>query len=471
MSTRLPSGVRALCTVQFVDVLGGTVVITALPRMLSDLGASQSASSLIITAYAMFFGGLLVLGARCGDRFGHRLVLQAGIVLFGVASLLAALAPTVPVLVVARSLQGAAAALSVPSALRLLTAVAAGPDVRRRSLALWSASGAAAGASGFVLGGVVTQWASWRLVFWLMAGLAVVLVAAVRRAVPAGPGDPAQRLDVLGASVLTGAVMAVVVGAAILEFPRFRLLGAVLVVAGLVLGPVLVAVERRAPVPLLPGVTVRARNLRVGTAGSFLNTATTSSAAALVTLHLQGIDGLSSIAAGLLLLPFSLAVVLGAGLAARLPWPRLLLPLGLGLIAVGILALVPFGGAAAAVPFCVALSGAGIGLSSVAATATGTDVPSSLQGVASGVLNTAAQLGTALGVAAILLVAALFGGSDGPAAGAGAGWIAAGSIAVLGAAWFAVSRPDVPRADPDGEQLGRDGLESSEAFGQPQRER
>jgi MFS family permease len=441
MPTRLPPGVPALCTVQFVDVLGGTVVITALPRMLSDLGASQSASGLVITAYAMFFGGLLVLGARCGDRFGHRLVLQTGIVLFGLASLLAALAPAVPVLVLARSLQGAAAALSVPAALRLLTAVATDPDVRRRSLALWSASGAAAGASGFVLGGVVTQWASWRLVFWLMAGLAVLLVLAVRRAVPAGAGNPSQRLDVLGASLLTGSVMALVVGAAALE--AAFLAGVLLVVAGVALVPVFVAVERRAPVPLLPGAAVRNRNLRIGAAGSFLNTATTSSAATLVTLHLQEVDRLSSIAAGLLLLPFSLAVVLGAAVAARLP--RLLLPLGLVLIAAGTLALVPFGGAAPAVPFCVALSGAGIGLSSVGATATGTDVPSPLQGVASGVLNTAAQLGTALGVAAILLVAALTGGPSGPAAGAAAGWTAAGLLAVLGAAWFALHRPDAVR--------------------------
>src|SRR3954462_1043077 len=114
MSSRLPPGVAALSTVQFVDVLGGTVVVTALPTMLADLGASPSVSSLVVTGYAMFFGGLLVLGARCGDRYGHRRVLQAGILLFGLASLVAALSPDVAVLVVARCLQGAAAAFSVP---------------------------------------------------------------------------------------------------------------------------------------------------------------------------------------------------------------------------------------------------------------------------------------------------------------------------------------------------------------------
>jgi hypothetical protein len=91
------------------------------------------------------------------------------------------------------------------------------------------------------------------------------------------------------------------------------------------------------------------------------------------------------------------------------------------------------------------LAGAGIGLSSVAATATGTDVPEDLQGVASGVLNTAAQLGTALGVAAILLVAALFSGSGGPAGGAPAGWLAAALVAAAGVVYFALSRPGVLR--------------------------
>jgi MFS family permease len=431
--------VLALCAVQFVDVLGGTVVITALPTMLTDLRASQSASTLVVTGYAMFFGGLLVLGARCGDRWGHRRVLVAGIVLFGLASPPAALAPSVLFVVLARCVQGAAAALSVPAALRLLTAVAPDPEDRRRALAWWSASGAAAGASGLLLGGLVTQWASWRAIFWFTLVLAGVLVVVVRRSVPSLPGTLGSGLDLLGAAVLTGAVMAWVVGAALLEFPRWRVVGVGLVVVGVLLVPVLVAVERRQPAPLLPAAAVRNGNLRAGAVGSFLNTATTSSAVTLVTLHLQGIDGVSAAAAGLLLLPFSLAVVVGAAVAAPFlrRWsPRSALSTGLALIAVGIVALAPAGGAALAVPFCLALSGAGLGLASVAANGTGTDVPSALAGVAAGVLNTAAQVGTAIGVAAILLIAVV-SGSGGPATGAGAGWIAGAVLAALGVAFFA----------------------------------
>lgn len=429
--------VLALCAVQFVDVLGGTVVITALPTMLTDLGASQSGSSLVVTGYAMFFGGLLVLGARCGDRYGHRRVLLAGIVLFGLASPAAALSGDVSFVVVARCVQGAAAALSVPAALRLLTA--SDEEVRRRSLALWSASGAAAGASGLLLGGLVTQWASWRAIFWFTLVLVGVLVVAVWRAVPPDRGVLGSELDVLGASLLTGVVMAWVAGAALLEFPRWRLPGLGLVLLGALLVPVLVGVERRHRAPLLPGSGVRNRNLRAGAIGSFLNTATTSSAVTLVTLHLQGIDRVSAGAAGLLLLPFSVAVVGGAAVAAPFlrRWsPRAALSTGLAFIALGIVAPVPVDGAASAVPFCMALSGAGLGLASVAANVAGTDVPSALAAVAAGVLNTAAQAGTAIGVAVILLVAVL-SGSGGPATGAGAGWAAAGALAVLGVAFFA----------------------------------
>src|SRR4051794_20479193 len=117
--------VLTLCLVQFVDVLGVTVVITALPSILAEFGAASAAITPVVTGYAMFFGGLLVLGARLGDRYGHRRVLLAGLLLFAAGSLLAATAPGVPWLVAGRCLQGAAAAASVPTALRLLSAAAA----------------------------------------------------------------------------------------------------------------------------------------------------------------------------------------------------------------------------------------------------------------------------------------------------------------------------------------------------------
>ena len=116
----------ALCLVQFMDVLGVTVVVTSLPAMLASLHAPDSYGSLIATGYAMFFGGLLMLGARLGDRYGHRRTILVSLAVFAAGAAVAGAAPSVLALAAGRCLQGAAAAASVPSALRLLTTLTAG---------------------------------------------------------------------------------------------------------------------------------------------------------------------------------------------------------------------------------------------------------------------------------------------------------------------------------------------------------
>jgi MFS family permease len=335
--------------------------------------------------------------------------------LFGAASALGAVAPSVALLVAARCLQGAAAALSVPAALRLLAAVAPEDAERRRALAAWSAAGALAGASGFLLGGIVTDVAGWRPIFWGQVPLAVLLVVAVRARIPAPPPQPAGRLDALGAFVLTTAVMALVLGGALVDRPA----GPPALAAG-VLGLGLFAlVERRAPDPLLPREAVRHLRLRAGAGGSFANTAATSSVLTIAILELQRTGGASPTASGLAMLPFSVGVVAGSALAARFARPRRTAAAGLVLIAAGtaVLLVLPL-------PVAAPVMGVGLGLAAVGATALGTSVPAGLQGTAAGVLNTAAQLGTALGVAALLAVAR---------AGTSTAWIVA-ALATLAAA-------------------------------------
>ena len=231
-------GVASLCLVQFTDVLGVTVVVTALPRMLSDLHASPDAGSLIATGYAMFFSGLLMLGARLGDRYGHRRVILAGLFTFAVGAAIGASATTVAMLTAARCLQGAAAAGSVPSALRLLTTITAEGRQRRRAVAGWSAAGAAAGASGFVIGGVVTDLASWRLIFWGYLPVAVILAGGIMRAIPRDrPAERPVALPLASSLLFTATVMGFVIATTLLpEKSRApagaALLGVVLVLAG-----------------------------------------------------------------------------------------------------------------------------------------------------------------------------------------------------------------------------------------------
>ena len=152
------------------------------------------AGSLVSGGYAMFFGGLLMLGARLGDRFGHRRTITASLAVLAAGALLGAAAGSVVLLTAARCLQGAAAAASVPSALGLLTTLTPGGPRRRRAIAAWSAVGASEGASGFAVGGVVTDLASWRLVFWAYLPLTAALAAAVVRSVPRdrGPTRPGR---------------------------------------------------------------------------------------------------------------------------------------------------------------------------------------------------------------------------------------------------------------------------------------
>lgn len=434
-------GVVSLCLVQFVDVLGVTVMVTALPAMLSDLHTSADAASLISTGYAMFFGGLLMFGARLGDRFGHRRIIFTGLAIFTAAAVVGATAPSVAVLTAARCLQGAAAALSVPSALRLLTTITSDGTQRERAIAGWSASGAAAGASGFVVGGVVTYLVGWRAVFWAYVAVAVLLTLAIKRSVPPDQSvDRSVRLSVTSASTFTAAVMAFVVATTLLPEPGRAALGGALLAVAVVLAGVFIAVDRRSAAPLLPRAVLDERPLRLGAAGGLLNTLTTSSAITLATLYLQNTRGHSPLAAGLMLLPFSVAVIVGSALAAPAlaRWaPQRLVSTGLAVIAVCDVALIPAASRTWALPLCVAAGGAGIGLSSVAATRLGTSVPVAMRGTASGIINTAAQLGTAVGISALLLLAALTTGIPEPGSPVPAiAWGTAALIACTGAVIF-----------------------------------
>ncbi len=331
--------VPLLCAVQFVDVLGVTGATTAVPEMLRGVNAPASAAALIITPYAMFFGGLLVLGASLGDRFGHRRILLCGIGLFVAVSIVGGLASSLVQLIAARALLGAAAAISVPGALRLLLAAAPEGTRRTRALAGWSAAGAAAGAAGFIVGGVLTQLVGWPAVFWINVPVGILLgsgvLAAIRPLAPIGVG---RRLDVLGAILLILAVMGVVLGATALALSATRAL-AVGALAIAVLFSVAFAIRmRRARDPLVPAAAFRSRALRAGTLVSFVNTATTSSAAVLATLELQNRLGLSPVAAGFCLVWLSLAVISGAAVARPISTrmrPALVCALGLGSIAIG----------------------------------------------------------------------------------------------------------------------------------------
>ena len=240
--------------------------------------------------------------------------------------------------------------------------------------------------------------------------------------------DPAPPYK--SAVLLVAAVMALIVGASLLERSGLHSIGLGSLAAGVLLILAFVAQQRRASTPLIPPAAPRSRNLRNGSLVSFVNTATTSSAGVLATLLLQQHLGLSPMQAAFTLTPFSLAVIAGSvlsrPLAARLPDQRLC-SLGLGGIAAGNLVLAITAGRIAGLVAGVVVAGAGLGIAAVAATSLGTRVSDALTGSATGLLNTAAQLGTALGVAALVTI----GSIASPPTGTAIAWTAGAATAGL----------------------------------------
>lgn len=406
---RLAVGI--LCLIQFVDVLGVTTATTAIPAILAGVGVDESAAGPLATTYALFFGGLLVVGARLGDKFGHRKVLVSGLIGFTAVSVVGGTSDSLLQVLMARSLQGASAAISVPSALRLLLYVSRGEKERHTALAAWSAAGAAAGGAGFVMGGALVEVWDWRAVFWVNAPIGLILLCALLVVVPEiAAGKDITKIDYLGAGLLVSSLMLLVAGASVVEQRGNPLTAGLLIAGGALLCVAFCLQLRNAANPLIPWAAVRSVNLRHGTVLSFVNTATTSSSSVLVTLYLQEQLGLSALNAGLTLMIFSLLVVLGSLLSkpALARWSTYqTAALGISVIAAGNLTLVLFGAFWLGSFIGMAMTGFGIGVSSVAATALGTSVSESIAGSASGILNTGAQLGTVVGTALVVAIAAI----------------------------------------------------------------
>jgi MFS family permease len=407
-----------LCGTQFLLVLDLTIVAIALPDIRGSLGFDPEDLQWVISAYALAFGGLLVAAGRVADIAGPRRVFAAGVVGFGAASLACALAPTAALLVAARALQGAAAAVQTPAALALLNATFS--DDRRRAIGWWTAAAAGGGASGWLLGGVLVEAFGWPAVFVVNVPLCALAAAAIPRVLREQRHERRGRLDLGAALAVTAALGLLVLG---LTGAEAALAGAAVAFAAFAL------LERRSAEPMLPPWALRRPAFGAAVAVALANTAVTTSAMFLAILYQQETLGRGPLEAGLWCAPFNLAVIAGSLLAPRAGWSaRAAMSGGLVLMAAG--ALVLLAQAPAALLPAFLLMGSGLGVSAVASTASGTAaLDDTEQGVASGVLNAAAQIGTALGLA--ISVPLGFQG----------GWIAAAAIGLAAAAATRWCRP------------------------------
>jgi MFS family permease len=437
MRSRLPLLIL-LCSAQFVDVLDVNAVLVALPVIGRDLGLSGGLLQWVVTAYVLVFAGCLLVAGRLADTYGPRRVFAAGLALFTAASLACGLAPGAAALVLARAAQGLGAALTAPAALAMIVdAFPAGPR-RERAVAVWTGVAAVGGACGLVLGGVIAGGLGWRWVFLVNVPVGVAALALTPRLLDESrSAQGARGLDLPGALAATGGLGLLVLALAQAEQsgPLTPVPPAALTGAALLLGALVVR-ERTAAQPLVPPALLGNRQLSAALLAAAVLTATTSGGGVLATLHLQDVLGLGPFSAGLVLLPLSLSVVAGSVVAARLAAPPpAVIAGGLALVGAGAVSAAAglgaaSGGAGLLVVWGV-LTGLGLGSASVAATTLGTSaVDDADRGTVAGLLTTAAQVGTAVGVAALVLVA----GTTSATAGHRIGFAAAAVLALVVAA-------------------------------------
>lgn len=400
----------AVAVVQFMVSLDLSVVNVGLPQIGAGLGFGAVGLTWVIHAYALTFGGLLLLGGRAADRFGRKRVLLLGLGLFGIASLAGGLAADPGQLVAARAAQGVGAAALAPAALALLASTFPTGRARVRAFGIWSAMNAAGGALGVLVGGLLTEYAGWRWVMLVNVPMVAIALVMVWRGVPAGPAASRGRPDVVGAVLATAGMTLLVFG--IVRTAEYSWTSPVTVATLAVAVTLLAAfvhVERTTTrEPLIRLGLLANRSVAGANAYNLLVGAAMASAFYFMSLYLQRVLGTGPALTGIEFLPFALGVVAGSVLAIKLGYrvPARTLLVGGGLLTAagfGWFSLIsPDGGFGTDVlgPSIVASIGFGLCLGPVVSIATAGVGPRET-GTASGLLNSSRQIGASLGLAVL----------------------------------------------------------------------
>ncbi|WP_262339063.1 MFS transporter [Gordonia sp. CNJ-863] len=409
-----------VCAAQFMVVLDISVVNVALPSIKDSLGFDDSGLQWVVNAYALTFAGFLLLGGRLADLAGRRRVLLIGLAAFSAASLAGGLVDSAGPLVIARAVQGLGAALLAPTTLTILTASFPEGPRRTRALATWTAVGIAGGTAGNLVGGLLTEYLSWRstLLINVPIGLAAA-VLTVRYITADKPAPSRPRLDVSGAVLATAGLGILAYGITQAASDGWGARATTLsIVAGVLLLMVFVLVEARlAKSPLIPLRIFGNRSVSAGNVAMLFAGACLNPMWYFLTLAMQNVLGYSPVQTGLAFLPHTIvAIAIGAGatpwlmrridgrvliaggslLAAAGFWWQAQLTIGSGYI-MGIL-----------LPAIVFSLGSGM-LNTPITAAVNSGIAPEDAGAASGVMNTTKQVGGALGLAVLITYAAASG--------------------------------------------------------------
>jgi len=396
-------------------ILDVAIVNVALPSIKSDLNFSQTNLQWVVSAYAIMFGGALLLGGRLADLLGRRRLFMAGLALFAASSLLCGLAWSESSLIAFRAVQGLGGALLAPAALSLLmTRFAEGRD-RNLALGIYGAASGSGAAVGVLLGGVLTSYLSWSWIFFINVPVGIAAIALAPLLLQESRADVAERhFDFPGAASITAGLMLLVYAMTRATSDGWGSGSTLALLAGaaaLVLA--FVAIELRSPSPLLPLRIFRSRTLSAANAAMAIVGAVAFSEFFVLTLYLQDVLHYSAVMSGAAFAGFALSVVVLSNVAQVIVGrfgvrPTLTAGLLLSAISVAWLTRLPVDGHYFWNLFpAFVLGGAGMGLSFVPVTiASLTGVERSDAGVASGLINTSRQIGGAIGIAAVSAVAA-----------------------------------------------------------------
>jgi EmrB/QacA subfamily drug resistance transporter len=434
------------------------VVATALSTIREDLHASVTTLEWTVNAYSLSFAVLLITGAALGDRFGRRRMFATGLLIFTLASAACALAPNTALLITARTLQGAGSALVMPLAVALLTQ-AYPPQKRGAALGIFTALTGLAVVGGPLVGGAVTEGIAWQWIFWINVPIGVLLLPLALVRIPESYG-PRSRPDLVGLVLSSGGILGVVWGLVrgnTAGWNSAEVIGTL--VAGVVLTVAFVVWERRVDEPMLSITLFADRAFSTANTSGFLLSASLFSAVFFIAQYLQGALGYSPLAAGLRFLPWTLALFFVAPIAGALAdriGNRWLVTVGLTLQGIGLawVALnVADDRAYTASIAALIISGCGTCMALPSGqNAVMNAVPASAVGQASGVFNTARQLGGVFGVAILAAVFAANGGYASAAAfrdGAAPALAVGAALAVLGAVFGALIPSARPVAPPE----------------------
>ena len=403
-----------LAASQFVVVLDASITNVALPSIGRDLGLSQDSLSWVVNAYTLTFGGFLLLGGRLADILGRRRVYMWGLALFAVASFVGGFAQSETTLIIARAVQGLGAALLSPAALSILTSTFREGAERNRALGVWGGVAGAGGAAGVLLGGLLTEYLSWRWVLYVNVPIAVGAILLAPRLVPESRDERERNgFDVAGAFTVTAGLAVLIyalVDANSAGWGSAQTIGLLGLAAVLLVA--FVAIEARAAAPLVPFDVFQSRTRTGAYATGLLVGAALFSMFFFISLYMQQVLGWDALKSGLAYLPLAVTIMVSAGIASVLVTKIGFKPVviaGLLSVAAGLFLFSQisvdgsFGGD---ILIPSLLAAVGLGFSFVPVTIGGTTgIAPDEAGLASGLINAGQQVGGALGLAILAAVA------------------------------------------------------------------